>query len=253
MTSASLSASIMNRGLANMFIFAHRGASGYAPENTMAAFRAAIDRGCAGIELDIQQTKDGRLVIIHDENVARTTSGRGYIADLTWEELRVLDAGSWFHTDFTEERIPLLDEYLDLVQDQDLITNIEIKNIPFFYDGIEQKLLDAVKKRGLLDRIIVSSFDHQALDKIARLEPGVKLGVLMADRLYRPGQYIQSLPFPVYSVHPHFSFAGADFIAECHGAGCKVYAYTVDRPEWAAMLRQAGIDGIFSNVPDQLG
>lgn len=81
-----LSAAIMRLGLTSMIIFAHRGASGYAPENTMAAFRAALDRGCAGIELDIQQTKDGRLVIIHDENVARTTSGQGYIADLTWEE-----------------------------------------------------------------------------------------------------------------------------------------------------------------------
>ncbi|MCM3339645.1 MULTISPECIES: glycerophosphodiester phosphodiesterase [Paenibacillus] len=233
-----------------MFVFAHRGASGYAPENTMAAFRKAVDMGCDGIELDIQQTKDGRLVIIHDENVKRTTNGSGYVADCTYEELCKLDAGSWFHSDFAKERLPLLDDYLDAIADTGLMTNIEIKNVPFFYKGIEQKLIQALSSRGMLDRVIVSSFDHYALATIAELEPRIKLGVLFGDRLFEPANYIRSLPFPVYSVHPHFSFANEAFISACHDIGSKVYAYTVDRPEWAVALRSAGIDGIFSNVPN---
>ncbi|UHA74191.1 glycerophosphodiester phosphodiesterase [Paenibacillus sp. 481] len=235
-----------------MLIWSHRGVSGYAPENTMAAFRKAIQMDCAGIELDIQQTKDGQIIIIHDEDVQRTTNGKGFVIDHLLEDIRRLDAGSWFHPDFAAERLPTLDEFLDLVEPTNMIINIEIKNVPFFYQGIEEKLIAAVKARGMMERIIVSSFDHVALAKMARLEPSIKLGVLFGDRLLEPWRYVQSLPFKAYSVHPHFSFADETFISEFHKLGCKVYAYTVDRPEWAAELEARGIDGIFSNVPDQV-
>lgn len=231
-------------------ILAHRGASGYAPENTMAAFRLALELGSDGIELDLQLTKDGYVVICHDEELSRTTNGRGLIKDCTLDELRRFDAGSWYGHSFTGERIPTLEEFLELVCGSRLIVNLEIKNIPYYYGGIEQKIVQAIEQFGMLDRVIVSSFDHFALCKTAEINPDIKIGLLFASRLIDPWRYAARLPFAVHSMHPDYTFVDAEYIARCHEYGYAVYPYTVNSPRWYEEMRGLGLDGVITNVPD---
>ncbi|MCR8644046.1 glycerophosphodiester phosphodiesterase [Paenibacillus sp. N1-5-1-14] len=234
-----------------MFIYAHRGSSGYAPENTMAAFQMAVDMNCPGIELDVQLTKDGHVVICHDEDVSRTTNGQGFIKDFTLEELRALDAGSWMDPKFHQEKIPTLVELLDLVKNTEMIMNFEIKNLPFYYVGIEQKLADAIKEAGMEDQAIISSFDHYALQTIHKICPELKLGLLFSTRIIDPWIYAQQLPYPVYSLNPDWSFVDSHYVQQSHLHGYQVLAYTVnERPTYEA-LRDIGVHGIFSNYPDQ--
>src|SRR5262245_43372391 len=122
------------------YVVAHRGGRKWAPENTMAAFKKAIDAGVYGIELDIHRSKSGELMVIHDETVNRTTNGTGLIKDMTFAELQKLDAGSWFAPSFKDERVPLLSEVLALINGK-CVLNVEIKNIPVAYPGIEDDLL----------------------------------------------------------------------------------------------------------------
>lgn len=231
-------------------IFAHRGASGYAPENTMAAFQLALDMHSDGIELDLHQTKDGHIVICHDEELQRTTNGTGFINEHTLEELRALDAGRWYDERFTGERLPTLDEFMSLVAGTKIIINFEIKNIPYYYEGIEKKLLDAVAGRHMLDQVIISSFDHYALCKIAELNPEVKIGLLFSTRIVDPCRYAEQLPFSAYSMHPDFTFVDEQYIRRCHQSGYKVYPYTVNSPQWYKEMQAAGLDGVITNYPD---
>src|SRR5690606_20002442 len=155
-------------------IIAHRGASDQAPETTMAAFRRALDIGADGIELDVHMSADGRLVVIHDETVDRTSNGKGLVKDKTLAELKELDFGSWFSEGFRGEKIPELEDVLELLSDRDVLLNIEIKNGPVFYPGIETAVADALQKYGMTDRTIISSFNHYTLVEIRRYDPGIR-------------------------------------------------------------------------------
>lgn len=234
-----------------MFIYAHRGSSGYAPENTMAAFRMAVEMKCAGIELDVQLTKDGHIVICHDEEVSRTTNGKGFIKDYTLAELRQLDAGSWFHEQFKGEPIPTLEEFNDLVKDTEMIINFEIKNLPFYYQGIEKKLAHAIESAGMTEHTLISSFDHYALQTVHEIAPTLKLGLLFSTRLVDPWTYAKQLSFPVYSLNPHWTFVDKDYMEQSHKHGYQVYAYTVNDEQAYEFMKGSGIDGIFTNYPDQ--
>lgn len=138
----------------NIINFAHRGASAVCPENTMAAFRKGLELGATGIETDVQMTKDGGLVLIHDETLNRTTSGSGYVKDKTLAEILEVDAGSWFSPEFKGEKLPLLEDLLDLLQGRDTVLNIEFKNGTFFYPGMEEKVIAAVREFKMSDRVI---------------------------------------------------------------------------------------------------
>ncbi|SDJ20859.1 glycerophosphodiester phosphodiesterase [Paenibacillus naphthalenovorans] len=234
-----------------MLIIAHRGASGYAPENTIAAFELAIDQNADGMELDVHLTKDGEVVICHDDDVKRTTNSQGLIKDMTLEELRRLDAGSWYGESFRGITIPTLQEFMALAADTHMLINLEIKNLPYYHKGIEQKLIRSVHEHDMLDRVVISSFDHYALAETARLEPAMKLGVLFSTRVIDPWDYVRKLPFAAYSLHPHYSFVDVEYIRQCHAHGYKVYPYTVNEAEWAGPLAQAGLDGVITNYPDR--
>ncbi|AXF55531.1 glycerophosphodiester phosphodiesterase family protein [Salicibibacter kimchii] len=130
---------------------AHRGYSREAPENTFAAFRRAIEKGASGIELDVHVSKDGELVVMHDDDVSRTTNGKGLVRDMTASELKRLDAGSWFGEPYRGEEVPFLEEVLHFVPPEVLI-NIEIKNIPIFYEGIEKKVSDAFIRQNCMEQ-----------------------------------------------------------------------------------------------------
>ena len=139
--------------------------SGKYPENTMLAFQKAYEAGCDGIELDVHLTKDNVMVIIHDEDIKRTTNGSGLVKDFTFEELRKFDASASFVGQYGFNPIPSFEEYVAWVKDLDIITNIEIKNGVYYYEGLEEALIDIVRKNHLEDKIIFSSFNNASVMK----------------------------------------------------------------------------------------
>ena len=150
-------------------VFAHRGASAYAPENTLAAFRLAEEQGADGIELDVQLTKDGQVVVIHDENIDRTGTGTGAVRDYTLEELRKLSFHNHMEA-YEGEKIPTLEEVLTFVKQGRMEVNIELKTGVYWYPEIEKKTIEIVKKAGMEERVIYSSFNHYSVQKILSMD-----------------------------------------------------------------------------------
>ena len=173
-------------------IWAHRGASGHAPENTLPAFRMAAEMGADGVELDVQLTKDGKLVVCHDETIDRTSSAKGWIKDYTLAELKALDFSNGNRA-YEGVRIPTLEEVLELLNPTGLTVNIEIKTGIVFYKGIEEQLLDLVRNMHWEERVIYSSFNHETLRTLHRLDLDAPLGVLYADGLVDAVRYGRSL------------------------------------------------------------
>lgn len=159
-------------------IIAHRGSSKLAPENTMASFKEAFKHGATAIELDVHRTKDGHLVIMHDDTLDRTTTGRGRVGDFTLKELKELDAGSWFGPQFTGEKIPTLEEVLDWAKGK-VKVDIEVKNSRQ-YPGIEQDILRIVEEKELKDDVFITSFDKSVSENIEALAPEIKTGLLIS-------------------------------------------------------------------------
>jgi len=155
--------------------------SGHFPENTMEAFEASRKAGVSGVELDVQLTQDGTVVIIHDEKVDRTTNGHGYVKDLTDQEIFTLDAGGWFHPDYSGAKIPTLEEFFSwaVQENNQLIINIELKNDIVDYKGLEEKVISLIEKYHLEDRIILSSFNWESLRKVRNLKPAIDIALLV--------------------------------------------------------------------------
>ena len=173
--------------------YAHRGASGYCPENTMASFAKAIELGATGIETDVQMTSDGQLVLIHDETLLRTTGVDKYVKDVTLAEIKQLDAGSWFDESFAAEKIPTLDELMQLAKQHKIKLNIEIKSGIILYPGIEQKVIDKVYEYEFQDDVIISNFNHYSLALCKQIDSHIATGILYMEGLYRPWDYAASL------------------------------------------------------------
>lgn len=229
-------------------IYAHRGASAYAPENTGSAFTKAIEMGVGGIELDIHMSKDGHLMVIHDESLNRTSNGKGLVKDLSLDELKDLDFGSWFDSSFKGERILTLEECLDLLEGWDGILNVEIKSGPILYDGIEEKLVKVLSEYKMIERTIVSSFNHYSLLAIKQLEPELKTGILYMAGLVEPWIYAQRLG--AEAIHPYFFNIQPPIVKGCKENGIMMNPFTVDKAEYILAMARAGVDGIITNVPD---
>src|ERR1700681_951143 len=167
-----------------MFIIGHRGASGHAPENTLAAFKRALAQGATFIETDLQLSRDSRFVAIHDDTVNRTTNGQGKVHDLSLAELRRLDAGSWFGSEFTGERIPTLEEILEFSKKHDVVFYLELK--PSGSWGGEHTLVAALRESGEIPRTVVISFDIAILASLRKLEPTLMTGVLYERQIDSP-------------------------------------------------------------------
>lgn len=234
----------------NITNYAHRGASAVAPENTMAAFRKGLELGATGIETDVQMTSDGGLVLIHDEDLSRTTTGSGFVKDKTLREVLEVDAGSWFSPEFTGERIPTLEELLDLVQGTETILNIELKNGTFFYPGMEEKVIAAVREQGMSKQVVISSFNHYSLAHCKTLAPEIRTGILYGEGLYRPWNYAASLQAD--ALHAHHHSVLPEFVAEAAEAGIVYHPWTVNDPERMIALIEAGVAGIITDYPDLL-
>lgn len=237
-----------------MLIYAHRGAQGYAPENTMSAFQQAIICKADGIELDVQVTKDRQLIICHDHTIDRTSNGSGWIKDLTLAQLKAFDFGSWFSPSFANESILTFQEFFAWYVSTPLLLNIEIKNGPIVYEGIEEQLISILKNNSprnfdLYQRIIISSFYHPSLVKIKQLDQRFKTGVLFDDRPVDILSLIQQTNADY--LHPHWHYLESNWIEAAHEAGIGVNSYTINTQEEFDFSRAANIDGIFSDYPDR--
>lgn len=230
-------------------IHAHRGASGYTPENTMAAFRKAIELGANAIELDVHMTKDRKLVVIHDEKVDRTTNGSGMVAFMTLEQIKKLDAGSWFSSKYKGLQIPTLREVMDLVKNTPLFLNIEIKIGYRFYPNIEEKIIDLIEEYDMIDRVIISSFDHYSLVRVKEINPHIKTGLLYVASLFEPWEYARFVK--VDALHPNYITVTKDFLQNAAINGFPINAYTVNDEKAMRELAYGKIAGIITNYPDK--
>ncbi|AZR74246.1 hypothetical protein BBF96_13060 [Anoxybacter fermentans] len=228
-------------------IIAHRGASGVAPENTLAAFRRAVQEGADGIEFDVHLTKDGEIVICHDETVDRTSNGMGYIYQLTLEELKRLDFGSWFSPEYEGEKILTLGEFFEQFAEYDFLINIEIKNSPIFYDGIEQKIWEQLQIYGLQEKVLVSSFYHRSLQILSQIAPSISLGVLCGCGPLEPWSMISG--FQARSLNPNRFFVDRELIEQCHQMGYQVFTWTVNNKAEIKQMIEWQVDGIITNYP----
>jgi glycerophosphoryl diester phosphodiesterase len=234
----------------NIINFAHRGASAVCPENTMAAFRKSLALGATGIETDVQMTKDGGLVLIHDEELSRTTDGSGYVKDKTLQEVLEVDAGSWFGAEFKGEKIPTLEDLLDLLQGRDTILNIELKNGIFLYPGMEEQVIAIVRDFHMSERVIISSFNHYSLAYCKSLAPDILTGILYMEGLYRPWDYAASLKAD--ALHAVHYAVLPEFVSEAAQHGIDYHPFTVNDPERMKYLIEAGVGGIITDHPELL-
>lgn len=228
--------------------FAHRGFSGKYPENTMLAFEKAIAEGVDGIELDVQLTKDGEVVIIHDEKIDRTTDGEGYVVDYTYEELSKFDASYIYRGKMGFNKIPTLREYFELVKDLDIITNIELKTGINEYLGIEEKVWDLIQEFKLQDKIIISSFNHFSVMRMKKIAPNMKYGFLSEDWIIDAGKYTHSHGIQCY--HPRFNNLIPEVIEELKSYGLEINTWTVNLESDMSYLISHKIDVIIGNYPD---
>ncbi|PWK11346.1 glycerophosphodiester phosphodiesterase [Tumebacillus permanentifrigoris] len=228
---------------------AHRGASGYAPENTMEAFQVADLMGADGFEFDVQITRDGVPVVIHDELLNRTTNGRGYVHEHTLAELRALDAGSWYDPSFAGERIPTLQEVIDAFGNR-MVLNIELKNSIFPMPGLEERTLELIRRYQIEERVIVSSFHHGSMQKFHQLAPDISTGLLYDCVIVGAVEYAKRLG--ARALHPFFATIKPQFLAEAHAAELAVNVWTVNEEEHMRLVANLGVDAIITNYPDRL-
>lgn len=227
----------------NVLVIGHRGASGYAPENTMVSYKMAYDMGADMIELDIYMSKDGVPVIMHDNKVERTTDGDGDIQQMTLEQIKKLDAGSKFNKKFAGEQVPTLEEVFAWASGK-IPVNVEIKG-----EGCEKKLVELIKKYKMEKSVIVSSFNHEYIKKVRKLAPEITIAALVGkvDDLKALVNYCHP-----DAVNPSFNNVTKKLVDEAHAMGLKVYTYTVNDQLSMKQMIAAGVDGIFTNYSDVL-
>lgn len=229
---------------------AHRGYSGLYPENTILAFRKAIEVGCDGIETDVQMTKDGELVLCHDEKIDRTTDGKGYIIDYTYDELKKFNAGNLFKGKFDFVEIPKLSDLFDLVKRKDLLINLELKNSVIEYKNLEENVIKMVYEYNMQNNIIISSFNHYSIIKCKSLDSSLKYGILYDCWIHNPGDYVKALGMD--ACHPSHYSLNEETIENIKKNGLKINTYTVNKESDMRRLIHSNIDGLITNYPETL-
>jgi glycerophosphoryl diester phosphodiesterase len=217
---------------------------GHCPENTMISFERGLELGADWIELDVHLSRDEALIVIHDETLDRTTNGHGLVRDHTLAELRTLDAGDG-------QRIPTLDEVLAWARERQTVVDIEIKNAPVYYPGIERRLVAALDRGGMTDQVIVISFDHAAVKRVHELEPRITTGVLYACRPTDAGVGLARAA-GADAVLPHWAYVTSEDVATAHAAGLSVAPWATSDPDVMHKLVADGVDAIGTNHPDIL-
>lgn len=230
-------------------LFAHRGASAHAPENTLPAFELALQQGADGVELDTKLSADGRVVVIHDPLVNRTTDGRGSVSRMSFAELRELDAGAWHSEPYRGTKVPSLDEVFEAIGRKCFI-NVEIANITTPFDGLAEKVCEVVKRHNLRDHVIFSSFLGFNLRIAGRLLPGVPRGLIARSGWL--GAWARSFGFmfsDFEALHPHISDANAPQISRVHQLKRRIIVWTANTAEETTRLKNWGVDGIITDDP----
>jgi glycerophosphoryl diester phosphodiesterase len=242
----------------NQLIIAHRGAAGHAPENTLSAVRKAIEMHADAVEIDVRQTRDSQIVAMHDEDVDRTTNGKGDVRELTLRELKQFDAGTWFSENFKDERVPTLQEIIDVLDSTTKLI-VELKEGAETSPDIEQRVVDIVEKNNLGQRVILKSFDREVLSRIRVYAPEIPLlyvyvfaipllnltvdqGISAGDLLKMDVEYLQ----------PHKIFLTQSFISSAKEKGYKVIAWDVKTEANMKDIIALGVDGIETDYPDVL-
>ena len=231
-----------------MLVIAHRGASGYAPENTLAAFKRAIALGATFIETDLQLSRDSRFVAIHDDTVNRTTGGTGKVHDLSLADLKRLDAGAWFGSEFAGERIPTLDEILEFSKKNDVVFYLELK--PGGSWGGEHALIGALRESQEVARTVVISFDAGVLEGLRKIEPTLMTGLLFDGQIARPLD--KALEVGARQLAVRGDLVTPALLAEARKKDLQVVCWTVNQPAHMRLLIDAGVDGIMSDYPDRI-
>ncbi len=242
----------------NIELIAHRGGAKLAPENTLAAFKNAIKIGVDMIEIDVHLTKDGKVVVIHDEKIDRTTDGKGTVKNMTFEEIRKYDAGNWFSEKFKGEKIPTLDEVMETLNGKVKLL-IEIKDGDELYPGLEKKVVDTIHKFNANDWVIVQSFNENSVLRVKKMDPSLITFYLLgrnfndfysnvAEEVNKGNTIIKKYD----GIALLYSLLDSDKVKVFHKAGFKIFTWTVDKPEDMKKIIAMNVDGIITNSPDKL-
>jgi len=235
--------------LSTPLIIAHRGASSYAPENTLTAFQLAVEQRAPALELDAKLSADSEIVVVHDSTVDRTTNGTGHVSKLSLSALRELDAGEYFAEKFRNEKIPTLAEVFEAVGDK-IFINVELTNYTSFKDDLTERVCALVQQFGLENRVMFSSFLPSNLTKARKLLPSVPRGLLSLEGAL--GWWTRSFGFAFgdyQSLNPSFNDVTPQQIQRVHKLKRKLFAYTVNQTEDIRRLFRWDIDGIFTDDP----
>ena len=246
-------------GVANI---AHRGAMGYAPENTLAAFRLGVDQRADLVEADVQRSKDGVLVLMHDTTLTRTTDVEEVfpdrapwrVSDFTYEEIQQLDAGSWFSEEYAGEPVPTMAEMVELIRPTSAGILMELK-APALYPGIEQQVAEEfasfpgyVDSTVAAERLVVQSFDWDSMARYHQAQPSVPVGLLG-----RPQEaLLPELSTWADQINPSFRSFDKAYVDQVHELGMEVHTYTVNQPADMNLVLDRGVDGVITNYPDVL-
>ena len=237
-----------------MKIIAHRGLSGFYPENTMLAFKKCLNLNIYGIELDVQKTKDNQIVVIHDEKVDRTFNGTGYIKDMTLSELQSLNSNFKNYENNKDCKIPTLKEVLTLFKPTDFIINIELKNNKIKYKNLEEDVINLVKELKMERRVIISSFRMKSLKKLKALCPKITRSYLISEKFYKHRLknmiFYKAIKNKSTYLSPNYIIADKKFINRCHRRDIKILCYTVNTIEEYEKLLKLKVDGIFTDFPN---
>ena len=248
-------------------ILGHRGSSAVAPENTVAAFKRCIEDGADGFEFDVRLSRDGIAVIIHDASLQRTGAQRLFVSDLTASELKQIDVGSWFNRQYPlraqesyeRQTVPTLDELIDLTRESHTVLCIEMK--PDSARGLElaAKVVNAVRKHGLYDRVVVESFDLAATAEVKRLEPAIRTAALFEPSLNHPSSLVRlmktadlALKVQANILALHHSLATKRAVQQAKNAGLAVVVWTVDDAAWVQRAISLGVEALIANNPAPL-
>lgn len=232
-----------------MKIWGHRGAYSSAPENTLVGFQMAVQMDADGVELDVQLTKDGEIVVIHDETVDRTSNGQGWVKDFTLSEIKKFNFNKSGRTEPLFMEVPTLAEVLELLKPTELTINIELKTGVIYYDGIEQIALKLAEKYGMCDRIIWSSFNHYSVQKIKLLEPSSQTALLCGGGILVTGEQCEKVG--AEALHPSIHMLGySPLVEDCRKRGILIRPWTVTKDEDLKLAWDLDVDTVIVNRID---
>lgn len=228
-------------------VWAHRGACAYAPENTLESFALAVEMKADGVETDVHFSKDGKIMVLHDEKIDRTSNGQGLVTDYTFEQLRQFDFGCKFKKAYSDTKIPTLDELYALLKPTDLTINVEIKSAD---PRMPAALYETAKKFDMVDRIIYSSFNHLQLTRMLAIDPNAFVAPLYGFNMVFPWLYGENMK--ASATHPKYDQISLfpEYVDEFHKRGIRVHPWTCDDPELIRSLAEAGCDAVITNAPD---